>query len=102
MRDDEAHVERVRSVATFRRERERERVNGEDGVIRGGGVAGEELNVIVRERREERREEKGRRKEKKKKLQRGVAVQWPSHPQGAKGGRRATPWYPATPNFLSF
>jgi hypothetical protein len=63
MRDDEAHTGRVRSVATFRRERARERVNGEEGVIGGGGVAGEELSVIVRERGEE----KGRRKEKKKK-----------------------------------
>jgi hypothetical protein len=91
MRDDEAHAGRVRSVATFRRERARERVNGEEGVIGGGGVAGEELSVIVRERGEE----KGRRKEKKKKkLQRGgcraVARPpprcqgwWPSHPFGA-------------------
>jgi hypothetical protein len=48
------------------RERERERVNGEEGVIGGGGVAGEELSVIVRERGEERRHEKGRRKKKEK------------------------------------
>jgi hypothetical protein len=38
MRDDEANAGRVRSIATFRRERER--VNGEEGVIGGGGVAG--------------------------------------------------------------
>jgi hypothetical protein len=38
MRDDEANAGRVRFVATFRRERER--VNGEEGVIGGGGVAG--------------------------------------------------------------
>ena len=92
-------------------ERERERVNGEEGVIGGGGVAGEELSVIVRLRGEERREEKGRRKEKKKnrkyiyikscrgglscsgqatpKVQRVVA----EPPLGVEG---------ATPNFLSF
>ena len=64
MHDHKAHAGRVRFVATFRRERER--LNGEAGVIGGGGVAREELNVIVRERGEERREEKGRRKEKKK------------------------------------
>jgi hypothetical protein len=82
-------------------ERERERVNGEEGVIGGGGIAGEELSVIVRERGEERREEKGRKerkeeKEEKKKLQRrgcrAVARPpprcqgwWPSHPFVPKG-----------------
>jgi hypothetical protein len=78
-------------------ERERERgVNGEEGVIGGGGVAGEELSMIMRERGEERREEKGTIKEQKKKLQRGgcraVARPpprcqgwWPSHPLVPKG-----------------
>jgi hypothetical protein len=73
-------------------------VNGEEGVIGGGGVVGEELSVIVRERGEERREEKGRNKgkKKKKKLQRegcrAVARPpprcqgwWPSHPLVPKG-----------------
>ena len=75
MRDDEAHARRVRSVTTFRRERERESERGRGSdwrrrSCRGGTQCDREGDRRRKERRK-RKKKKKRKKNKKKKVAEG-------------------------------